>query len=642
MKSFFNRAPLTANTLSHLNLGEIRPDGWLRKQLTIQAQGITGELGKVWPYVNDECAWLGGEGDGWERAPYYLDGLVALAWTLDDEDLKNRAQRYIEWILLSQREDGWFGPEKNDDYWPLMICLKALYNYFTASADKRVLVLMDRFFKYEYRNLDTHPLKNWAVPRAGENILMALKLYNITGQNYLIELCKKLRDQGLDWTNIFHTFPDIRPMSASMPFGKLQDGMNNEKDGFVGNDQRINHTHYHRSHGVNIAMGLKTPGVISTFKTGFKEQTGFKNGWEKLMHHHGTANGIFTCDEHINGSNPSAGTESCTVVEAMYSIETLLETGDFDKNLPDILEKLAYNTLPAFFTPDMLHHQYLQQCNQIFAATGEHAWYNNPDYSNSFLFGSEKGTCCTANCHQGWPKFVSSLWYATNDDGLSAVSYAPCTVTHVIDGSPVRIKVEGGYPFAETVAITVNVKKPMEFPLYLRIPYWTVNPVICLPDGEIMTVRAGETACIRRKWTGKDTVKLIMTMQPRITTWSHHSAAIEVGPLLMSLKLASKPVNGDPLQITTDDDWAYALCTDEPMKVTFGETEAEAFKVGQPPITVCAKVCACPGWVKDGADAGSMPPDPVCGKADEKTVELVPYGYTDLRISQFPVASVGK
>lgn len=639
MKSFFNREPLTANTYAHLALGEIKPEGWLRKQLTLQAEGITGELGKNWDYVNEKSAWLGGNGDGWERAPYYLDGLVALAWTLDDDELKARAMKYIEWILASQTEDGWFGPSKNDDYWPLMICLKALYNYFTATADKRVLVLMDKFFKYEYKNLDDKPLKGWAVARGGENMMMALKLYNITGQRYLIELCKKLKAQTLDWTNIFHTFPNIQPLSKSMVFSRLQEGMADEKNGLVGENHPFFNTYYHQSHGVNNGMALKTPGVISTFKTGFKEQGGFKSGWDKLNRYHGVANGIFTCDEHINGNNPSAGTESCTVVETMYSIESLMDMGDFDKNLPDILEKIAYNDLPAFFTPDMLHHQYLQQTNQISAADGNHAWYNNSSACNSFMFGSENGNCCTANCGQGWPKFVSSLWYATNDDGLYAVSYAPCSVSHVIDGSPVKLKIEGNYPFDETVSISVSVKKPQEFPIYLRIPYWTVNPVICLPDGEIMTVRAGETACIRRKWTGSSTVKLIMTLQPRVTNWSHQSAAVEVGPLLMSMKLSDNEMG---FNYTTKDKWAYALCADEPMKITFSGKEAEGYKQGEAPLTVCAKVCACADWKAEGDDAGSMPIKPKCFKQNEKTVELIPYGYTTLRISQFPVADMEK
>ena len=147
MKAIFNKEPLTTNTLSPLSLGAIRPEGWLRAQMEAQARGITGRLREIWPDVGNGCAWLGGEGDGWERAPYYLDGLVSLAWGLDDEALKASAMDYIEWILASQREDGWFGPELNDDYWPLMVCLKALYQYFTATMDKRVLPFMDKFFK---------------------------------------------------------------------------------------------------------------------------------------------------------------------------------------------------------------------------------------------------------------------------------------------------------------------------------------------------------------------------------------------------------------------------------------------------------------------------------------------------------------
>ena len=87
MKPIFNRAPLTPNTLSPLPLGSIRPEDWLYDQLRTQADGFTGPLYDQWPDVGEDCAWLGGDGDSWERAPYYLDGLVSLAWALDDEKL---------------------------------------------------------------------------------------------------------------------------------------------------------------------------------------------------------------------------------------------------------------------------------------------------------------------------------------------------------------------------------------------------------------------------------------------------------------------------------------------------------------------------------------------------------------------------
>lgn len=640
MKPIFNRAPLTPNALAPLPLGSIRPDGWLLDQLRTQADGLSGKLHEVWKDVGEDCAWLGGEGDGWERAPYYLDGLIPLAWALDDDGLKEVCKRYVEWMLQSQREDGWFGPEKNDDHWPLMVALKALRQYFSATGDKRVLVLMDRFFKYQYRNLATHPLRGWAVARGGENMELALWLYNLTGQKYLLELCRKLRAQTLDWPNFFHTFPITMPMGRSLKWERLEEGMKEERadgDELEAENRPFFQTQYHLSHGVNVAMGLKTPGVINLFKSGFKEQGGFKFGWAKLMKHHGVASGVFTCDEHLNGASPTQGTETCTVVELMYSIETLIGLGDYGAELPDILERIAYNALPAAFTPDMSGHQYDQQVNQVKVSREPRKWYNNGDDSNLFGFEPNFG-CCTANYHQGWPKFVSHLWYATNDGGLSAVSYAPCTVRTALGGVPVRLKVSGGYPFAQTVRIEVAVKQPAEFPLYLRVPYWARQPMIYLPDGEIMQVRANETTCVRRKWRTGDVVRLEMPAAPRLTRWYHQSGAVEFGPLLMAFQPKENWLrleNGD-WQVTTDDQWNWALLRDEPMKaVAEGERET-AFGKGAPCVKVLAKAAPVE-WAMDGASAGSVPMAPT-PQGPAQVIELTPFGDTALRIAQFPVA----
>src|SRR5262252_605233 len=121
-----NRAPLTANVFYLLPLTSIRPKGWLRRQLQIQADGLTGHLDEFWPDVGPNSAWLGGSGEGWERGPYYLDGLVPLAYLLDDPRLIAKVRPWMEWTLTHQRPDGSIGPEKNTDWWPIMIMLKAL------------------------------------------------------------------------------------------------------------------------------------------------------------------------------------------------------------------------------------------------------------------------------------------------------------------------------------------------------------------------------------------------------------------------------------------------------------------------------------------------------------------------------------
>lgn len=642
MKPLFNRAPLPPNTMTQLPLGSIRPEGWLKDQLTAQAEGFTGPLFEQWPDVGPDNAWLGGDGDGWERPPYYLDGLVALAWTLDDEALKARAMRFIEWILQSQREDGWFGPEKNDDYWPLIIALKALRAYFTASNDKRVLKLMDRFFRYEYRMLGEKPLKEWAVARGGDNIELCTWFYNLTGQSWLLELCRRLREQTLDWPTFFHTFSTTMPTARSVRWERMVEGIQDEQregEFLQGTARPYFQTMNHYTHGVDIAMGLKTPGVISLTKSGFREHGGFRFGWEKLMKYHGVASGVFTCDEHLSGSNPTQGTETCAVVELMYTLETLIGLGDFGSDLPDILEKAAFNALPAAFTPDMRGHQYDQQVNQVKVSREKRRWYNNGDDSNLFGLAPNYG-CCTANAHQGWPKFASCLWYATQDEGLSAVSYAPCSVRASVSGVPVRLKVSGGYPFAQTVSIEVSVKQPVEFPLYLRIPFWARQPMIYLPNGEIMQVRAGEVSCVRRRWVSGDTVRLELPATPRLTRWHHQSGAVEFGPLLMAWQPEEDwtELEDGSWQVTTEDMWNWALMRDEPMKAVVEGVREKGFGRQESPLKVLAKAVPV-DWSMDLGSAGSIPMA-VKTRLNSAVIELVPFGDTALRIAQFPIATV--
>jgi len=78
-----NRAPLRANPFIELPLGAIRPEGWLREMLLRQKTGATGHLDELYPAVmGPRNGWLGGDGDQWERGPYWIDGLLPLAWIL--------------------------------------------------------------------------------------------------------------------------------------------------------------------------------------------------------------------------------------------------------------------------------------------------------------------------------------------------------------------------------------------------------------------------------------------------------------------------------------------------------------------------------------------------------------------------------
>src|ERR1700674_5745244 len=121
-----NRAPLGQSRFYSLPLTSVRPKGWLKRQMEIQAAGLSGHLDEFWPDVGPNSGWLGGNGESWERGPYFLDGLVRVAYLLDDMRLKATAQKFVEWTLEHQRADGMISPAGNDDWWPRMVMVKVL------------------------------------------------------------------------------------------------------------------------------------------------------------------------------------------------------------------------------------------------------------------------------------------------------------------------------------------------------------------------------------------------------------------------------------------------------------------------------------------------------------------------------------
>lgn len=631
-----NRKPLISTLFIELPLGSITPEGWLRNQLNIQANGLTGHLEEIWESVGPNSGWLGGTGENWERGPYYCDGLIPLAYLLNDERLIKKAEKWINWTLNSQTEEGNFGPPDNLDWWPRMVMLKALIQYYEATKDDRVIEFMRRYFIYELKNIEKRPLESWAMARGGENIYSIFWLYNRIQEPFLLDLADIIFNQTLDWTDLFTDFPYTRPIKFYYNFEKFRDVFKNVQD-------LIN---YHSHHVVNVAMGIKLPALLYLYTGEEKYKKAVRLGIENLTKYHGVANGMFTGDEHLSGRDPSQGTELCAVVEYMFSLHNIIKIFDHNIEYADILEKVAYNALPATFTDDMCAHQYDQQVNQVLVSVAKRNWYNNNDDSN--IFGLEPNFgCCTANMNQGWPKFVKNLWFATRDNGLAAVVYAPCSLNVKINDTDVRIKEETDYPFNGHIKFTLNCKDPITFPLRLRIPSWSEGAEVIVNGRRLSNVTPGSYYSIVKEWQDRDIVELILPMKIRINSWFNNSISVERGPIVFALKIKErwKKIAGQgpftDWEIYPESPWNYALVLDKDSPEDYFSVETSAvsnipFSSNNPPVILRCKAKRVEEWKLENNSAGKLPISPVYVDTELEDVVLVPYGCSKLRIAEFP------
>ncbi len=631
-----NRPPLSPNAFYLLPLGSIRPAGWLKAQLQIQANGLSGHLGETWPDVGPNSGWLGGTGESWERGPYYLDGLIPLAWLLEDARLRAKAQKFVDWTLSHPQPNGMIGPATNDDWWPRIVMLKALTQYQELTGDPRVIPVMDKYFQHQLAELPRRPLRDWGKFRWQDEALSVIWLYNRTGSAYLLDLVRLLHLQGYDWMAQYADFKYTGPTTPE--FLKLAEG-NGLKDPDLA------------THGVNNAQAIKTGPVRSLISGAEMDRSAARKMLEELDRYHGLPNGMFSCDEHLDGRDPSQGSELCSVVEAMFSLERALAiTGD--PWFGDRLERLAFNALPGTFTDDMWAHQYNQEPNQVECSLHRRPWVSDGPESN--LYGLEPNFgCCTANFSQGWPKFANSLILLAGaqesdvHDGLVAAVYAPCEVRMRFRQTTVFVAEETGYPFRGTVRFAVNPSEPVRFPFQFRIPAWGAGATIHVNGEAQPAPEPGTFARVERLWHSGDRVEIAFPMQPRISRWFNESVAVERGPLVFSfgigedwVKLRDRGMTAD-WQVFPTGPWNYALSVDanapaRSLQVTETEIGESPFTAKHAPVRISAKARKVPDWRAEDGAANPVPQSPVASSQPEETVTLIPYAAAKLRITAFP------
>lgn len=557
-----------------LTTQQIKPDGWLLQQLKIQANGLSGHLDLIWPDIKDS-KWIGGNRDGWERVPYWLDGFIPLAYLLDDPDMKERAKRYIDAILAAQNEDGWICPcklEERDHYdlWAAFLICKVLVLYQDCSNDPRIEDAVYRALKQLLPQIARNTLFNWAAARWYECLIPIIWMYERRPEPWLLQLMELLDVNGIDYEKLYSYYDFKKPVQKKYW-------------------TQINHV-------VNTAMALKSRALMS-YLTEEDPDAFALSMYQKIMKYNSMATGHFTGDECLSGDSPIQGSECCSVAEMMYSCETLLSISG-NPFWGDLLEREAFNSMPATTTPDMWAHQYLQMTNQISAARiPDEANPFNSNNNESVMFGLEPNFgCCTANFNQAWPKFALSA-VMKDQYGPVVQSLVPCFAHIQTDEGDLQLHIFSEYPFRDNAVIQLTADHPLTFDALLQDRPYDAKVLVRGP----LVFSVPIVATVQRLEYTRDGVE-------RKFPYCDY-------------------------QMLPASKWNFGFC-DEDFEVFFNSINDMPFSTEHPPIQIRTKMVLVP-WEETGGVCAISPSQKIA-LSKPIDISLQPYGCTNLRMTEMP------
>lgn len=630
-----NKAPLQPANFIKLPLGSIKPGGWILRLLELQKDGLCGHLSEISAWLKkDKNAWLSEGGDhGWEEVPYWLRGYADMAFLLNDPKMKKEAMIWIDAILNSQKANGWFGPGVNNDFWPNMLVLFTLQNYYEYSNDQRVISFMKKYFQFELNVPDQQFISTyWENSRGGDNLYSVYWLYNITGDKWLLQLAEKIHRRTANWAQ-----------KSTLP----------------------------NWHNVNIAQGFREPATWYMQSADSSHLHATYNNYYLVRRTFGQVpGGMFGADENARMGfiDPRQGTETCGFAEQMTS-DGILARITGDPLWADNCEDVLFNSFPAAFTPDMKALRYITCPNQVTADDKDHA----PGINNQgpvMTMNPFSSRCCQHNHGHALPYYVQNLVMASNDNGLAAIMYNSCTTkAKVGKGTDVTLTENTKYPFEDQVRFTLKMEQSVTFPLYLRVPGWCKEASVKL-NGKNLKISTTNGTYIRleREWNNGDQLTLTLPMALGLRVWqvNQNSVSLNYGPLTFSLKIKEsyKKINSiktalwdskwqegaDPekwpsYEIAPASEWNYGLLIDQKNLLNsfrvirkVWPVDDYPFSADKTPIEIQAKGKQIPSWGIDQYGlVDVLPPYPVETKSQAENITLIPMGAARLRISAFPI-----
>ena len=632
-----------------LDLGQVKPEGWLKDWAQDAANGITGHLDeyeKVFEY-----GWLGrdisarqSDGDGvisstgWllEQSAYWIDGALKLGYMLNDSSLIHktsvRLDGVVDGVLASENNTFiWWKPDsivvaENGDIgkgsfnnWAHGLMGRCLVSYWQATHDERILKALEKVYSSGFYLKP--PQEDIYSPTAGLTQGMVRGAVNIDAMTETILLTgnEAIRKAILDY--------------ASDPGQKYEEQRLRSKNLRCDNnwgDATI--------HGVTLNEVARVPAIMSltTADRAQLEASAHLLDWVDKFNE--LPFGLNSAEEWLSGIGPYRFTETCDIPAAMWTRTWMLRiTGQ--SRWADDVERAFLNAGPVPVSRDFKTMSYYQSPNRIDENTPQGPPIPGPGRQIVYTPTGNKTLCCVGSSNWIIPNYVQNMWMRAAGGGLACVLYGPCSVK--ADG--LELLCDTGFPFTDTQTVRVRTGKAVRMPVYFRIPGWCKGISVCIDGKAVEGDYYDGFLRINRKWEDGDVISIHLPMQTRIYTvedncypqdpyftephWGRINMAVfdttagrkytcvDYGPLLYALPLYD--IDENTVVPGQKSDCSLAL-----------------EDASQIEVVPAKEMPARWGWRIEDAPTVLKAPAVLDGR--DTTVTLVPYNCTKFRVSMFP------
>jgi len=381
--------------------------------------------------------------------------------------------------------------------------MEAAVAYYEATGKDKFLNVMKRAADHINEVFGGGKGKTRGYPGHEEIELALVKLYRITGQNKYLELSQYFINERGRKPFYFIEEAKKRGVKPECPWGS--GGQEYWQAHLPVRDQKTAEGHAVR------AMYLFSAMTDVSFETGDKEliracRRLWKNVINRRMYITGGIGSShdgerFTFDYDL--PNDTAYAETCAAIGLVFFAHRMLNL-EINNEYADVMERALYNGVLSGISLDGKKYFYVNPLavNPDLAKKGFHSrqpWYGC--------------ACCPPNI----ARLLTSLGkYIFSASGKKIY-------THLFIGSEAEIKLENQtiklkqiteYPWKDVVQFELQLNRPMDFTLSLRIPGWCRNPKLMVNNVGIVveSVLKKGYAEIKREWKDGDKLELKLPM----------------------------------------------------------------------------------------------------------------------------------